>query len=282
MMNSRTLRLKYQHTLVLLERFLGLFIHGGKCFKHKDSVIAVYTYGKVASSTVYFTLKKYLPMNHVYHNHVLDKQNLKRRLDLDEYGTLQKNRDIQGLKINKMLESNPGLRLKIITIVRDPIARMISDIFENWKLFYEDMNYDDIDIKELEKKYNNSNTFQYMKKWFDEEFRAFTGVDVFTHEFDKYSGFSIYNFEQFDMLVMTLEGLNKNYSTAFQEFLNINIPKLRNINTARDKEGYYKYLEIKKNLKFEKLKLEESYSQNFIQHFYTDEQIDIFIKRWSK
>jgi hypothetical protein len=80
---------------------------------------------------------------------------------------------------------------------------------------------------------------------------------------------------------MTAESLDTNFTKALKDFLGIDIKKQRKMNSARDKEGYEKYLEIKQNMRFDKEMLNEIYDRRNIHHFYTEKQIYSIIDRWS-
>jgi len=282
LIDKRILRLKYQNGIMLLERIMGSIIYLGNYNKNKNNAIVVYTYGKVGSSTMYYTLKKYMPLNKIYHSHVLTKEKLLERLNNGYDEKSKQQADQKSLKLNYLIDKDKKIRLKIISIVREPISRQISDLFENWETIFGNMMFDDLDIKTVEDKLSNSGSMSYLKKWFDEEFKESTGINIFNLNFDKEKGYSIYRFDDFDLLMMKLENIDDIFIEAIQDFLNIEMKRMRVVNTAHDKKGYAKYKQIKKELRIDREILKRNYSKDYIRHFYTDKQISTFVERWSK
>ncbi|MFM5887671.1 MAG: hypothetical protein ACKOQS_05170, partial [Dolichospermum sp.] len=89
--------------------------------------------GKVGSSTIYKTLETELKVAHVFHVHRLSNKWLE-TINTDasiskDYPGIKKAQHIQKLK------STPGKHFKIISIVRDPIAKKVSGFFQNPHLY---------------------------------------------------------------------------------------------------------------------------------------------------
>ncbi len=76
----------------------------------------------------------------------------------------------------------------------------------------------------------------------------------------------------------------KTYSDIFEEaiteFLGDTI-ELVNVNTSSGKQGYEKYKYLKKNVKIDSDLLKRIYDTKYMNHFYSPEEIDSFIRQWT-
>ena len=107
--------------------------------------ILVYQMGKVGSITIQTSLERTyrdlglnVPIHHV-HLMNLSLEDCEIRLR-DEYANLSKVLGAvgNGLELRKTLEKTPEQRLKIITLVRDPVARNVATFFESLDSFIPD------------------------------------------------------------------------------------------------------------------------------------------------
>jgi len=106
--------------------------------------------------------------------------------------------------------------IKIITLVRDPISRDVSMFFQNlqhWLYDYSsDVNMSFRDEKEnfLIDAFYSSYDIEYGLSWFDEEFKKFTGIDIYNYRFDKVNGYAKINCGKFKILVLRMNEINNN------------------------------------------------------------------------
>jgi hypothetical protein len=232
--------------------------------------------GKVGSTSIYFSLKNKLPAADIFHVHFLSDYWLKEKLPKTNtyfHGNIN-----YGKKILYHIQKNPKKRIKIITLIREPIIRDISDFFQNWGSEYN--NIDDIGIEKVSQ-IIEENTHEYTLNWFDSEFKNYLGFNIYDIPFNKEDGYSIYNLKNADILCLKLESLNKAGEKSLKEFLGIRI-NFFNKNTSLDKVGKNLYLEVKEKYKASKNKLSVVYNSKFVKHFYTAKEIEVFEGRWGK
>jgi len=239
-----------------------------------NTIILIYSMGKVGSTSIYFSLKKKLPVTDIFHVHFLSDYWLNEKLPrMNKYfhGNIN-----HGKEILSHIRKNPGKRIKIITLVREPISRDVSDFFQNWKSEYK--NIEGIKTEQILQAIEE-NKHEYTLNWFDTEFKNYLGFDVYKIPFDTEKGYKIYNLPNIDILCLKLEEINKTGHKALNEFLGIQL-SLLNKNTSLEKKGKELYLEVKKKYKASKSKLHELYSSNYVRHFYTEEEINTFKEKW--
>ena len=244
---------------------------------YRNSIFLVYSMGKVGSSTLYESLKSHMPFNDIFHVHFLSDYWLKEILPQSPHSY-----NIQiGKKILDTIERNPQKRLKIITLTREPISRDISNIFENPKDITGQSDMSDYALESLIEDFNKTD-FSYTLNWFDTEFKAFTEFDIYSHPFNQSRGYSIYETEEFDLLVIKLEMLSAIFQEALEEFADIKLPKLLLANTTQEKPSSTLARNFKEVYSMEPERARQIYASQYVQHFYAPEEIEIFMKKWCR
>lgn len=173
-------------------------------------------------------------------------------------------------------------KVKIVTLVRDPIARALS-LFMQW--FSEDsfirhqveenivVSAYDFIIKQLD---------AYSEfTWFDREIKEVTGVDIYQYPFDKERGYAWIKQGNADILVLKTEQLNDNVK-VLGEFVGKPDIELCNHNVGEEKCYKYIYKELKKRIRIPAEILDSEYKNNpRLDHFYTEEEKEKFYQKWN-
>lgn len=238
----------------------------------EDEVIFIFTMGKVASSTIFVSLKEVY--NSVYHIH---------RLNLDNIEKIKQYHLSNGLKqpgcdiVSSNLIKNNIKPTKIITLVREPISRNMSAYFENYKIFDDKLN----DIRKSIERFTKNYHHKTPLNWFDSELKKSLDFDIFSNEFDKKNGYQTYSFEDIEYLVMKVELEDKIKQKALSKFLNNDI-NLINSNLSEEK-GYIEfYKKFKDSIIFDEKYVDTMYNSKYMKHFYTEKEIEGFKKKWLK
>lgn len=261
-------KLRGRITLLLSQKYANL----------KSKVVIVYSLGKVGSTTVYSELKKITNWNNVFHVHFLSDEWLKVRLKQGNHFNLNFKTAQQ---VFNYLKNNPKKEKHIITLVREPVSRELSNFMQN----PQDFTSSDLlasNPETLMKSYLSNLSYDYTLNWFDTEFLNYTGFDVFSKPFNKTKGYSIYSFNGYKVLIIKLEQLNNCYKEAMADFLGVNLELKANANQTANKPISKVYNELKQYLKFEKNELEHLYKHKYVTHFYTNKEIQEFVKKYSK
>jgi hypothetical protein len=264
----------------MIKMFFNLFeAVKAKINTPKEEIVLVYTLGKVATTTVHQTLVNYNEKKiDVHHVHFLSKNWLKKILPAS-HPSIHHNIAL-GNSILNHIAQNPEKRVKIITLTREPIARDISDILQNWEQRYEGRGINEVDTDEIFNNFKKNNDFSYTTTWFDSEFLEYTGFDIYSVPFDTEKGYSIYNTQKFDILVIQSEKLSQCFQEAFDRFLGIKINELSVSNESDDKIGADKIQSLKQRLRYTKEELDRIYTLKYITHFYAKEEIENFYRKW--
>ena len=178
-------------------------------------------------------------------------------------------------------------RMKIITLVRDPIRRSISAMFQG---IYRNCI---CDIPTGISLYDNvfSGIVQdadygktgYMCEWFHDELEKTTGVDIYKYHFNKEEGYGIIKEQGIEILILTMEKMNQN-EDVIREFVGgekkHNFTLLRQ-NVGSEKNYRYLYEEIIKALRIPSRILDFYFENNDeMKHFYTEEDMKQFRSRY--
>lgn len=246
--------------------------------------VIVWQMGKVGSRTIVDTLHEKGYPGAVYHVHVLSDTlvfdgEVYRRSKLlgnDEY--------LRNIALREFFESTQDRCWKIITLVRDPVARNVSAFFQNLSLYVPGVdgneNMDAFGVDRVIEIFFSEFDHDRPLVWFDEEIAGVAGIDVFKDPFDTVNGFKIYGDEDRTVLVIRLEDLERSGAEALSAYLDYPVDSLVVSNTA-DTKGYRMlYREFLSRVSFPVDYLDRMYDSKFCRHFYTDTERERMRQRW--
>lgn len=260
----------------------------------EHDLIVIYQPGKVGSTSIDTALKKAgICCQHI---HILN--NRKSTSDLAYKNLLEQ------LK-------NQKSKVRIITGVREPIARGISSFIHNlsqyngWLIKDEltnDLcescvsylrNYTCNDNNAATNKpahYFNQNEFTALGDqmgnefaWFDKEIKTVYGIDIFAYPFDREQGYTIIKTDNIEIFVYKLEKLDS-LESALSDFLGLKETlKLEKNNVVTEKVTKNLSKEIKENIVIPKECLDYYFVDNpRMKHFYTDKEIKEFYRKYEQ
>ena len=242
--------------------------------KRKNNTILVYTMGKVASSSIYETMFKEFPFNRSFHIHHLSDFWLQEKLAGTPYAAHNQLLADQYFTYKK---DNEGKRLKVISLVRDPISRDLSEFFQNYmKLGYSLDKLKGQEIIDIIRQKGH----ELCLNWFDSEFNEFLNIDIYSYKFDKEKGYSIYQFDDFDVLILQVEKLSTIATIALSEFFGFKVKRLLVSNETGKKFNLYG--DVKKEYSEPVQQLNDIYNSKYCKHFYSDQQREMFKKKWTR
>jgi len=226
----------------------------------KHSPVFVFQMGKVASSSVSYSLEKYYE-GAVFHSHTFHANHHKI--------------DIQLLYEHYQ---NVNQKIKIISLVREPISRNISAFFQNFKrdtgIDFKDHQYT---VQEIQTVFLEKYNHDVSLIWFDEYFEKNFGIDVYSEPFPD-SGHIVFKKNDVSLLLMRHDLVDATKAKLIKEFIPLTDFELQNENVSAAKI----YAETYKA--FKKLKLPQSYldkmaQSKYMNHFYKKE-ISSIIGKW--
>lgn len=175
---------------------------------------------------------------------------------------------------------------KVITLVREPIARNISMYFQNFYIPCLEIavrgssrTTDNTSINAFIEDFFNKYNHYYGIKWFDNEFLKVTGVDIYDYPFDKEKGYCVINDKGVSVLIMQMEKMN-DLEKVMGEFVGNDEFKLINDNTSDEKWYSCVYKKFKETIEIPENYIDNIYNTKFMKHFYSDDDISSFRNKY--
>lgn len=255
--------------------------------------ILVYQMGKVGSSTVRQTLFALGLPNQIIHVHFMEEshiEDIKRAAYARPPAPYVWRSWDHGRRLGAIVKRLAAVqRCLMVTLVRDPIARAVSSIFEVPELAFRSVQDErgrvviERCVGAIEAKAESPGGFLYPEVWFRREPRALLGIDILALPFDRAAGYQVLHVGHLTILVLRTEGMSTALGRGLGELLGLARPvAVESVNVrGKTREGAA-YNEVKRRITLPKRWLRKFYDQPFIHHFYTDEMIQRFVKKWSK
>lgn len=181
---------------------------------------------------------------------------------------------------------------RIITAVREPISQIISELYQDISMlripflhkYSEELLTGKGDAQKLFDKYVE-NIYNKKKSYSNITYfiRNFSNniLDIMKYPFDKEKGYTIIKEGNIEVFVYTLEKMN-DVVCEMAEFVGGDFDEWVMGNVGSDKKVAKSYKKAQKELVFTKEFFEGCYGEEYIKHFYTDEQIEKFKDKWRK
>jgi hypothetical protein len=250
--------------------------------KHAKCPVLIYQMGKVGSSA----LEKSIPNS--IHLHDLmsieaQKQISPVRATLYKPKTHYIKRMLKRTIMTRMLKRKEQVR--IISLVREPIGRNISMLFQSLPFWVADKYLKDDSAIRSERPQLLHETFEshvnhhYPLEWFDNEIKALTGIDVFIQPFDHERGYQTYHKDNFSLMVIRTDKLNQSQQ-AISEFLG---QEIQVVHDNQSENKWYSPLanEFKRSYQLKPEFVEEMLSAKLTKHFFTVSEINNIKNKYS-
>lgn len=296
----RTIRKLLSRNYHCAKIFYNLSFHFSK--PRGKELLLICQMGKVGSTTVLKSLKTFGLDMPIYQVHFLSQEIIDRleKIYINNFSDHSSSSATDLLWKSQCLRKQvkkglKGQKWKIVSLVRDPIARNISAFFQGAnmiitesdhqvilksKIYDYEMNFTTEGIEKLTKIFLHKFDNETPLVFFDREFKGVLGIDVFSSKFPKSKGYKIYEGEHIDVLLMRLEDLDKIASEAFKDFLGIEGFTLVKSNISKEKDYADIYRKVLDSLRLPSSYIEEMYTSKYSQHFYSEEEISTFKAKW--
>ncbi|HWY98334.1 MAG TPA: putative capsular polysaccharide synthesis family protein [Bacteroidia bacterium] len=226
--------------------------------------VIVYQMGKVASMSIYTSLKEQYK-GITLHRHILDdKEDWQAQFLIEHANEQQK-------------------PLRLISMMREPIGRNVSAFFQNFEYITgikpEDSKFS---IDELIAIFfaNPKMYHDVPLTWFDNNIKKHFGIDIYAKPFPKEQGWAILKKGNIELLLMKSEISDEKKSALVKEFMKIDGFRLSASNIAEDKEYADMYKTFKQRFQPPKEYLDMFYTSSKIEYFYTGEELATARKKW--
>ena len=279
-LHARHTRVKNQRTIDTLKSHLQSDV----------PLLLVHQMGRAGSMTTVNSIRAGGVPLPVYHTHWLNPESVRTRIGW----TRQPNESRRPLNVRvstliseELARATPTQRQwTVVTVFREPVARNVSVFFLAIEVFvknfFERHARGEIDNAYLKDVFLKEFPHDEPITWFDREMRDVFGIDVYANEFPQAQGYQILRAPQVDLLAIKLEQLNDCYRQAFSEFIGLELPGLENTHITDKDPAFSMYADFVRNTALPDRYLDDMYSSRFARHFYSDEELRGFRRKWSE
>jgi hypothetical protein len=172
-------------------------------------------------------------------------------------------------------------RVEIITLVREPIGRCISEFFQNFELHTgADYHQDAFDMPTLCELFLSNQYFWRPLPWFDEEMKPRLGVDVYDYPFPQERGWLVIGTGIYRLLILKAELDDTTKETIIADFLKLGSFELVRANTAQEKAYADTYRAFIRNIRLPETYVEAMCNAKYTRHFYGETEIAAMRSKW--
>jgi hypothetical protein len=206
-------------------------------------------------------------------------------------GISRLDREFLGAEMLDRYRAKPGhQRLKLVSLVREPMARTISAFFKQFELDYPGMTRDYLadpaNLPRLREMFFRPDEpqAQVSTGWFDKEVKDVFGIDVFAHPFPHETGYLLLKGDDCDLLLLRLENVEQAGPAGLAALLpGSRPPAIPHANSTRERDRYAaSYRKFIETLQPPPAYLDRMYQSRLARHFYTPAEISEFRSRWGR
>lgn len=291
---------KILHRLIRKNFFIAYSLDYRRYRRLRDPArepLIVFQMGKVGSSTLVTTLSQMGIEQEIYQIHFLADEWINRVYHMYKDASKVRGRPIveehlmASRYLRDLIDRSRGAKWKVITLIRDPIARNISAFFQAFPIHYPEVTkrFKTAAPPAQEKANEMIRLFldDFDKhnvpiEWFDRHMKPAFGIDVYEEEFDPTLGHHIYHNERADLLLIRLENLRQSAGQALGIFMNLDHISLRNANISEDKSYSEEYKLFKANVSLPRSYIDSMYETKYMRHFFSEEEIERLRAKWGR
>ena len=176
----------------------------------------------------------------------------------------------------------PKRRLKVITLVREPVANNVSMFFQLLGQYIgPDVEPTECDTDKLIHVFIEKYMHWRPLTWLDAEVKTNFGIDIFQHPFPIEKGYTTISQGIVSLLVLRVELDDRTKAQAIADFIGLNKFEIVRSNVASEKSYASPYEEFKQRIKIPLALLDQMYDSKYARHFFSSEERDNFRERWS-
>jgi len=188
----------------------------------------------------------------------------------------------------RIAELGTSVRFPIVSLVRDPIAREVSSIFQDPRLFAGELcdARGRVDVARaldfLHARFEARDACAYAEQWFDQELAVSFGIDVFDEPFDRDRGYQLLRARRADLLLLRTEDLDRTLPQGVADLLGFELAPVDRANERERSRDGDVYRRVREAFRLPRERVEQIYAGRLARHFYGKDWIERFVARWSR
>ena len=171
--------------------------------------------------------------------------------------------------------------IKIISLIREPIGRDVSDFFQLFEDYtgslFKDSNYT---TDELRRFFLNNIDPNKTLSWFDDNIKMHFGIDVYAEPFPE-AGHLTLSRENTSLIVLRFDLDDSVKESIIRDFLDFPDFKIKRANLSSKKDYYQTYKDFQKNAKLPESYLNTMCNSKYFNHFFPEKEINDVRSKWS-
>ncbi|MCA9367935.1 sulfotransferase domain-containing protein [Candidatus Kaiserbacteria bacterium] len=188
---------------------------------------------------------------------------------------------LASVKFCKRFVIDAGREAKIVALVRDPIAILISLYFSKLKHLppVENDSLEALEQHFITHMLDHDKYHDQYLRWFLNEFEPNLGFSVYDYPFDAEAKYAVIKHQRFPTLIMRSVALDDDTkSTLVSDFLGTPVKIKKSNMKTKDPQ----YVRFKESVKLPKDIVEDIYNLPYTQHFFTPQERTEMIARWTR
>jgi hypothetical protein len=248
--------------------------------------VLVYTAPKVASTAVTDALKA--AGQAVFHVHMISAASMRSLHEaMRRRGLNRMRRDTLSLPdIGKALASEligPRHPARIVSLVRDPVARNISFYFETLDLLWQTVRaHERVPLERLLDEFHERFRHERGIDWFDNEFKPVLGVDVYGRPFPRDKGYQRIDSGPYQVLIMRHDLDDRLKERCLAELVGVGPVSLKPANVGAQKPYAETYGEFLRRVELPEDYVDRMLDSKYARHFYGPEELARLRAKWLK
>jgi hypothetical protein len=246
--------------------------------------VLVYTAPKVASTAVTVALQA--AGQAVFHVHMISAASMgSLREAMRRRGLTRMKWDSLGLEdIGKALAAEliaPGHPARIVSLVRDPVARNISFYFETLDVLWQtERAYERVGLERLLAEFHERFRHERGVDWFDREFKPVLGLDVYEHPFPHDRGYQRLDSGPYEVLIMRHDLDDRVKEKCLADLVGVRSVSLSPKNVSAQKPYADVYREFLRRVELPEDYVNRLLDSKYARHFYSPEELARFRAKW--
>lgn len=240
--------------------------------------VLVYTMGKVGSTSLYYSLKKVLGPRAIF----IHRMNIA-AIHAFNVPFLRQGIKPHGYALALFVKSriiDKKKPVSIVSAVREPIARNISDFFQDFKVYNGGKDFTQVSIEECTENFINNYPHHLPAEWFQMEFSEILGINLHDIAFDKAKKYGNVHHGNCRILLFRTDLEDDAKTQILRQFLskpNINL-RVKNAHHQKAYSDYY--TSFQKHISLPPSLVEKVYSEKYLTFFYTKEELEVLRAKW--
>ncbi len=184
------------------------------------------------------------------------------------------------LEVRLVPRLGAGPRPGIVCLVREPVARRASSLFQSPWLFGADTGKAEATAQLLREEFRERARHRDALSWFRRELEPAFGIDIARAGFDTAAGFRRYEAAGADVLLLKTEALD-GLGPVVSDFVGRPLAfARRNVRGETADDGRYRA--VRQRLRLPREVLEGVYGDPLMRVFYGEDEIAAFVERWAE